>query len=73
MNKRPLSEISEVKDILLRKYLQLLSSPMRIDHKSAKEDLKVMMLYKVIHMPYWMVQELDSMDFDIDEQQETLF
>ena len=69
---RPLSEISEVREELLTKYLQLLNPPSS-EHEIFRKEVLMASLMDVAYMPYWMVMELDNMDFDISKTETLLF
>tara|TARA_R110000787_G_scaffold276483_2_gene385433 strand:+ start:684 stop:911 length:228 start_codon:yes stop_codon:yes gene_type:complete len=64
---RPLSEISEVKQDLFRKYIKFLNPP-KSYIKDLRKEFDIIMRYRTSMMPYFLVKELITLGFDVDEE-----
>ena len=69
MNKelRPLSELSEFKQELFKKYIKFINPP-ETYVKACKKEFKAVMQLRPMTMPYFFVQELIALGFDVEEE-----
>lgn len=66
---RPLSEVSEVKYELFDKYVKICNPPESfIKEMKAEFEEKRIYLRAIKFMPYWMVMELSTLGYDINEK-----